>query len=184
MTLTTLAARLLADIVVAMDTLPRLVQYPESSLSKKSTAVVNFDNRLNELISTLYKCLKHYGGIGLSAPQIDITQRICVVHVPDDDFGPKSYINPEIIHKSGYALVEESCLSIPGIVGSVFRASKIVVSAQNLEGEKYQAVLHGMHAVCLQHEIDHMDGKLFIDRLFWLRRFFIRQRLKKQPAAA
>ena len=97
-----------------------------------------------------------------------------MVHVPDDGYGPQTYINPRLIWTATPGLVQESCLSVPGIVGNVFRATRLRVSACDADGNPFEREVGGMHAVCLQHEMDHLAGKLFIDRLSWFRRLRIR----------
>ena len=106
------------------------------------------------------------------------------MEVPDDDYGAQTYVNPEIIWSKTPGLIEESCLSVPGIVGNVVRATRVGVRASGLDGERFEREVTGMHAVCLQHEMDHLEGKLFIDRLSWFRRLRIRRAAAKASRAA
>ncbi len=163
----------------------KIVVYPNKTLSAISAPVEVFDEDIQDLVQDLFTTLKSLGdnsGIGMSAPQLGVSKRVSVVHVPGDEYGPKTYINPVVISRSAYGLVEESCLSVPGIVGNVIRATVISVEAQDSEGNRFESDLTGMHAVCLLHEIDHLDGKLFIDRMFWIRRWLAKQKLKKQQS--
>jgi peptide deformylase len=125
-------------------------------------------------VNDLCDTLAHHGAIGLAAPQIGVMQRVLVIHVPDDDRGRQVYINPEIIAKRGLAIIEESCLSLPGIEGRVMRAAQVVVRTSDCRGRMEEREIDGLHAMCLQHEIDHLNGKLFSERLSWFRRLRMR----------
>lgn len=147
-----------------------IIEMPDERLREHSLPVTQFDIALHDQINDLTETLKHTGGIGLSAPQAGIPKRIILVHVPDDAYGTRLYINPEILSKSTPRFVEEGCLSVPGIEGNVVRATRLKVRAQNLDGEIFELDVDGMHAVCVQHELDHLDGVLFIDRLSWFKK--------------
>lgn len=147
-----------------------IIEMPDERLREHSSPVTVFDEALKEQVSDLFDTLQDTGGIGLCAPQIGIAQRIILVHVPDDGYGARLYINPEILSKSTPRFVEESCLSVPGIEGNVVRATRLKVRAQNLQGESFELNVDGMHAVCVQHELDHLEGVLFIDRLSWFKK--------------
>ncbi len=161
-----------------------IVQYPSDTLRQVSAPVEDFDETLFALVDNLFRSLEEHGGIGMSAPQLGSLQRVLVVHVPDDDYGPQVYINPEIVSTSGFGIVEESCLSVPGIVGNVIRAAQVRVRAQDPDGNVFEREVDGMHGVCIQHEIDHLEGKLFIDRLSWFHRWRIRRATAKAQRAA
>jgi peptide deformylase len=156
-----------------------ILEHPDDTLRQTSMPVVNFDGELNRLVEDLFETLSVTGGIGLSAPQVGQLRQVLVVHVPDDQFGAQVYINPELLWTAKPGLVEESCLSVPGIVGNVFRATRLRVRARDSHGEPFEREVQGMHAVCLQHEMDHLDGTLFIDRLSWFRRLLIRRAAAK-----
>ncbi len=166
-----------------MSLLP-IVEYPEPGLRRSSIAVTEFDRELSALVDDLFDTLRESGGIGLSAPQVGQNLRISIVHVADDEYGPRVYVNPRLLAKSAPGFVEESCLSVPGIVGSVIRPTQIRVAAQDLDGREFEVDLGGMHAVCLQHEMEHLDGKLFIDRLWWLRRLWVKHQLDRRARFA
>lgn len=156
-----------------------IVEYPESVLTEVSPPVERFDESLAELIDDLFATLDQTSGIGLSAPQIGRLERVSIVRVPDDEYGPMAYVNPRILAKSAPGIVEESCLSVPGVVGNVIRFTRVRVAAQDVQGQAFEKDVTGMHAACLQHEIDHLDGKLIIDRFWWFRRLQARYQLRK-----
>ncbi len=161
-----------------------IVEYPDAGLRRTSAAVTRFDGALSDLVDDLFHTLRESGGIGLSAPQVGRNLRISVVQVEGDAYGPRVYVNPQILAKAAPGFVEESCLSVPGIVGNVIRSTRVRVAAQDAGGAEFEIEVDGMHAVCLQHEIDHLDGKLFIDRLWWLRRLQARYRLDRRTRVA
>jgi peptide deformylase len=158
-----------------------ILEHPDPMLREASQQVERFDADLRELVDNLFDTLAARGGIGLCAPQTGALQRVLVVHVPGDGYGPRVYINPRILWTAAPGFVEESCLSVPGIVGSVIRGTRARVAAQDANGNGFELEVDGLHAVCLQHEIDHLDGKLFIDRLTWFGR--LRLRLSAARAA-
>ncbi len=148
-----------------------------------SAPVDDFDADLASLVQDLVDTLHGTAtGIGISAPQVGDLRRVLVMDLTNDRNGPEVYVNPEILSRSTPGLVEESCLSIPGVVGNVVRSTELRVRALDRHGAPFERALTGMHAVCLQHELDHLDGKLFIDRLSLLRR--IGFRLKRALGAA
>lgn len=148
---------------------------PHPLLRQRCGDVESFDDGLARLVDDLRDTLAEHRAIGLAAPQIGAPQRVLVVHVPDDGRGPQVYINPEIVARRGLAIIEESCLSVPGIEGRVMRAAQVVVRTCDSEGRVEERDIDGLHAMCLQHEIDHLEGRLFIDRLSWLRRLRLRR---------
>ena len=162
----------------------QLLEYPDPRLRRSAQPVESFDATLAACIDDLRDTLREIGGIGLSAPQLGVGLRVSLVHVSDDGFGGRVYVNPRVVARSSPGLVEESCLSVPGIVGNVIRSTRLRVVAQNADGDSIETEVDGMHAVCLQHEIDHLDGKLFIERLSWLRRFQLRHRLRRRERVA
>lgn len=155
-----------------------ILEYPDPRLQMRSEVVTEFDNDLGCLVDNLLDTLSAHKALGLSAPQIDDLRQVLVIDVSEDSSAPQVYVNPEILAKSAWGLVEESCLSIPGVVGNVFRATEIRVRAQDQTGEFFESDLKNMNAVCLQHEMDHLAGKLFIDRLSIFRRLRIRSQMK------
>jgi peptide deformylase len=147
-----------------------ILEHPDPVLRRPSAPVTDFDDALATLIDDLFDTMAETRAIGLSAPQAGCLQQVIAVHVPDDGFGPQAYVNPEILDSAVPGIVEEGCLSVPGVLGNVVRATRIRVRAQDRHGETFERDVDGMHAVCVQHEMDHLVGKLFIDRLSWFKR--------------
>jgi peptide deformylase len=142
-----------------------ILEYPDPRLRLQAQPVATFDARLSRLIDDLLETLYSTTGIALSAPQTGIHLQVFVVDLSGNASAPHVYVNPEILASSVPALVEESCLSVPGVVGKLVRASRLRVRARDRCGAAFERDLEGMHAVCLQHEMDHLAGKLFVDRL-------------------
>ncbi len=151
-----------------------ILEHPDPRLRMESHAVLAFDGSLARLVDDLFETLYATSGIGLSAPQAGVLQQVVVADLSDDASAPEVYVNPELLSRAGLGLVEESCLSVPGVVGNVIRAARIRIRAHDRAGEMFERDLEGMHAVCLQHEMDHLKGKLFIDRLSIFRRLRMR----------
>ncbi len=147
-----------------------IIEYPDEALRQVSRPVQVFDSALRGLVEDLFETLAHSAAIGLSASQAGVLEQVLVVHVPGDDYGPQVYINPEIVKTARLGIVEESCLSVPGIVGNVMRPTQVHVRARDANGQQFERALGGMHAVALQHEMDHLDGVLFVDKLSWFRK--------------
>ena len=142
-----------------------LIEYPDPRLRQQSAPVTLFDPELQRFADDLLETLHATGAIGLSAPQAGDLRRILVMDLSGNASEPQVYVNPEIVARAAPGLVEESCLSVPGVVGNVLRATQVRVRAVDLAGVPFERELEGMHAVCLQHEMDHLVGKLFVDRL-------------------
>ncbi|MEO1089929.1 MAG: peptide deformylase [Pseudomonadota bacterium] len=151
-----------------------ILEYPDARLRERAEPVVAFDGELEQLIDDLFETLYATTGIGLAATQAGVRHQVLVMDLSGDASAPQEYVNPEIITSAVPGLVEESCLSVPGVVGNVIRATQVRVRAYDRTGEPFERDLEDMHAVCLQHEMDHLAGKLFIDRLSLFRRLGIR----------
>ncbi len=151
-----------------------IIEYPDPRLRLRAESVSAFDATLARLVDGLLETLYATGGIGLSAPQAAIRRQVLVMDLSGNASAPQVYINPQILTSAVPALVEESCLSVPGIVGNLVRATRLRVRAHNPEGQVFEQDLENMHAVCLQHELDHLSGRLFIDHLSLVRRLRIR----------
>ena len=161
-----------------------IVLYPDETLREVSTPVEIFDSELIKLIEDMSETMYDAPGIGLAAPQIGINKRIAVVDLGTDEESkrvPKRYvlINPKITDKSGFIKYEEGCLSIPGVREFVERPSKIIVTAKDEHGKDYELEAEGLLAVCIQHEIDHLNGVLFTDHLSGLKKKLANNKLKK-----
>jgi peptide deformylase len=151
-----------------------IIEYPDPRLRLPAGPVSAFDATLARLVDDLLETLYATGGIGLSAPQAGIRRQVLVMDLSGNASAPQVYINPEILSSAVPALVEESCLSVPGIVGNLVRATRLRVRAHDPAGQVFERDLEDMHAVCLQHELDHLTGRLFIDHLSLVRRLRIR----------
>lgn len=154
--------------------------YGDPSLRTKSVEVTRFDESLRALAQDMHETMRAYNGVGLAANQIGVLERILVVDVPLDDDTRARYtlVNPTIVKRAGSESGEEGCLSIPGIYEDVTRALAVEVRAVDERGQPLEVAGDGYLARALQHEIDHLDGVLFIDRLSPLRRQFLRRPLE------
>lgn len=156
-----------------------IIYLPDDRLRKVSKPIEKFDDELQLLISDMFETMYHARGVGLAAPQIGINIRLSVVDVIGDKREQLVLINPEIIHKEGQVVYGEGCLSIPSVYDKVIRASKVRIRAQDQTGQFYEKDAEGLLAECFQHEIDHLNGKLFIDLLSPLKRTMARKKLEK-----
>ncbi len=157
-----------------------ILEYPDARLRQRSQEVVAFDERLREDADRLLDHLYRSGGIGLSAPQLGDLRRLVVMDLSGERADPQVFVNPEILAADEVCRVEESCLSLPGVLGVVERRRRVRVRALDVAGRRFERDLEDMHAVCLQHELDHLDGRLFIDRLPVWQRHWLRLRLRLQ----
>lgn len=152
----------------------QILEYPDARLRQRAEPVAAFDAGLERLVDDLFETLYGTTGIGLSAPQAGIRRQVLVMDLSGSASAPEVYVNPGILTRALPGLVEESCLSVPGVVGNVIRATQLRVRARDPSGEVFERDLEGMHAVCLQHEMDHLAGRLFVDRLSLFRRLRVR----------
>ena len=157
-----------------------ILEYPDPRLRTKARPVTAFDAALKRRIDDLFDTMYAAPGIGLAATQVDWHQRLVVIDISKDQSGREVFINPEILQLEGEATGEEGCLSVPGIYDDVARAERVRVRYQDAGGTVIERDLDGMLAVCLQHELDHLDGKLFVDYLSELKRQRIRKKLDKE----
>lgn len=156
-----------------------ILVFPHPNLRKVAKPVAVFDDGIRDLVKDMFETMYDAPGIGLAATQIDIHQRILVVDVSEDKNSPLVLINPELLESEGEEEHEEGCLSVPGFYESVTRPEKIHVKAVDEHGEFFELNADGMLAVCIQHEIDHINGKVFIDYVSALKRNRIRKKLEK-----
>ena len=161
-----------------------ILEFPDPRLTTVASDVVSFDAALKKLVEDMTETMYSAHGIGLAATQVNVHKRLLVLDVSENQDQPRVYINPQIIGRSGEQDHEEGCLSVPGIYASVTRAEKITVKAQNLDGSFFEESLEGLHAVCIQHEMDHLIGRLFVDYLSPLKRNMVRKKLEKQRKVA
>ncbi len=157
-----------------------VLHFPDPRLRNKALPVKQVDHAVQTLIADMFETMYENNGIGLAATQINIPQRIVVIDVSDSRDQRTYLINPEILEKSGTEEMEEGCLSVPGIYDKVQRAEKIKVRSLNLEGQSFEFEADGLLAVCIQHEVEHLDGKLFIDHLSTFKRQRAEKKFKKQ----
>ncbi len=157
-----------------------ILEIPDARLRTIARPVEAFDDELRQLIEDMTETMYDAKGIGLAATQVDVHRRLLVLDVSESQDQPRVYINPEIIESEGSETCEEGCLSVPGIYAEVSRAEKVRVTAQNPDGSSFEENLDGMHAICLQHEMDHLDGKLFVDYLSPLKQRMVTKKLQKQ----
>jgi peptide deformylase len=156
-----------------MAVLPVLT-YPDPRLRLRCEPVERFDADLARLVDDLLETMYASRGIGLSAPQVGDARQVLVADLSEDGSDPQVYVNPGILSHSTPGLVQESCLSVPGVVGNLVRATRLQVRARDVTGMAFDRDLEDMHAVCVQHEMEHLAGRLFIDRLSPLRRLRLR----------
>jgi peptide deformylase len=161
-----------------------ILEFPDSRLTTVAKDVKNFDSALKELVEDMTETMYSANGIGLAATQVNVHQRLLVLDISDERDQPRVYINPQILDRSGEQVHEEGCLSVPGIYASVKRAENITIRAQDADGNAFDEKLEGLHAVCVQHEMDHLVGRLFVDYLSPLKRNMVRKKLEKQRKAA
>lgn len=157
-----------------------ILEFPDPRLRTRAEPVETVDDEIRRLAEDLLETMYEAPGIGLAATQVDVHKRVLVVDVSEDRSQPKVFINPEILAMDGQETMQEGCLSVPGIYEEVQRANHIRLRALDLDGEPYEMEAEGLLAVCIQHEIDHLDGKLFVDYLSELKRGRIRKKLEKQ----
>jgi peptide deformylase len=157
-----------------------ILEYPDPRLRTRAKPVTEVDAALRELIDDMLETMYDAPGIGLAATQVNVHRRIIVVDVSENRDDPHAFINPELELLDGSVETEEGCLSVPGFYEPVTRAEHIRVRALDRHGGAIDMEAHGLLAVCIQHECDHLDGKLFVDYLSGLKRNRIRKKLEKQ----
>jgi peptide deformylase len=157
----------------------QILEYPDPRLRTRAVPVTQFDARLEQLVADMFETMYAAPGIGLAASQVDVHQRLIVIDVSEGRDQPLVFCNPEILTREGVATTEEGCLSVPGIFDDVKRAEKVRARAQDAKGKVFELDLEGLTAVCLQHEMDHLEGKLFVDYLSDMKRDRIRKKLEK-----
>jgi len=157
-----------------------ILEFPDPRLRTRAAPVETIDESLIELIDNMFETMYEAPGIGLAATQVDVHKRLLVADVSADKSEPQVLINPEIFEKDGAVVSEEGCLSVPGYYEEVERAEHIRVRFLDRQGNDVEMEARGLLAVCIQHEIDHLDGKLFVDYLSEAKRQRIRKRLVKE----
>ena len=157
-----------------------ILHYPDTRLRTMAKAVKEVDDEIRKIADDMLETMYEAPGIGLAATQVNVHKRIIVIDVTEDRSDPLVLINPEIIEAEGEESMDEGCLSVPGVYENVTRADQVRVRALGLDGNPFELEADGLKAVCIQHEIDHLDGKLFVDYLSNLKRQRIRKKLEKE----
>jgi len=157
-----------------------ILEYPDPRLRTVAAPVTDFDNDLQRLIDNMSETMYAARGIGLAATQVDQHLRLLVMDVSESRDQLQVFINPELLDRSCSTCSEEGCLSVPEIYAEVKRAEAVTVRAQNVAGESFEQTLDGLAAICLQHEIDHLQGRLFVDYLSPLKRNMLKKKLVRQ----
>ena len=157
----------------------KILEFPDPRLRTRARPVAEVDARIRALIDDLFETMYAASGIGLAATQVNVHERLLVADVSSEQSEPQALINPVIVERDGVTVHDEGCLSIPGYFESVRRAEHIRVRYLNRDGEQLVMAAQGLLAVCIQHEIDHLEGKLFVDYLSEAKRSRIRKRLEK-----
>lgn len=157
-----------------------ILHFPDSRLRNKAKPVEKVDSAVSQLVDDMFETMYEAPGIGLAANQVNVAKRVIVIDVSEEHNQPLCLINPEILEREGEEQMEEGCLSVPGIFDKVTRAERVKMRALDRNGELFELEADGLLAVCIQHEIDHLDGKLFVDYLSGLKRQRIRKKLEKE----
>jgi|SRR5688500_350727 peptide deformylase len=161
-----------------------ILRYPDPRLHKLASKVDRVDDRIRKLIKDMSETMYAAPGVGLAATQVDVHQRVIVIDISETRDQLNVFVNPEIVAASGEADCEEGCLSVPGIYEKVRRAERITVRALNAAGEHFTLEAQGLLSVCIQHEMDHLEGKVFVEYLSRLKQNRILAKLRKQDRKA
>ena len=157
-----------------------ILHFPDERLRTIAQPVDVVDDEVRKLINDMFETMYAAPGIGLAATQVDVHQRIITIDISEEKNSPLCLINPEIIERDGVQTYDEGCLSVPGFYETVERADKIKVRALDRDGQPFELETDGLLAVCIQHELDHLQGKLFVDYLSEMKRSRIKKKLVKQ----
>lgn len=159
----------------------QILEFPDPRLRKVASPVTVFDEKLEVLIEDLFETMYEAQGIGLAATQVNVHQRVLVIDISETKDSPQVFINPSFkVIEEELSEYDEGCLSVPGFYETVSRPRAIQVTAQDKSGTEFQLEAEGLLSTCIQHEIDHLDGKLFVDYISTLKRQRIRQKLEKE----
>ena len=157
-----------------------VLEFPDPRLRTRAAPVTEFDAALQLLVANMLETMYQAPGIGLAATQVNVHRQLIVMDLSKEANQPQVYINPQILERDGTEVSEEGCLSVPNVYENVERAARIKVRAQDVDGQTFEREFEGMQAICLQHEMDHLAGKLFVDYLSGLKRERIRRKLAKE----
>ena len=157
-----------------------ILHFPDPRLRNKAKPVAEVDDGVRKLVDDMFETMYQAPGIGLAAIQVNVPLRVVTIDISEERDQPLALINPEILERDGIEEMNEGCLSVPGVYEKVRRADHIRFRALDRDGEPFEMEAQGLLAVCVQHEIDHLDGKLFVDYLSSLKRQRIRKKLEKE----
>ena len=161
-----------------------ILEFPDPRLTTVASDVDIFDEALKKLVQDMTETMYSANGIGLAATQVNVHKRLLVLDISENQDQLRVYINSQILSSEGEQDHEEGCLSVPGIYANVKRAENITIRAQDSDGNTFEEQAEGLHAVCIQHEMDHLIGRLFVDYLSPLKRNMVRKKLEKQRKVA
>ncbi|KZE34846.1 peptide deformylase [Crenobacter luteus] len=157
-----------------------ILHYPDERLHTVAKPISAVDDRIRTLIDDMAETMYEARGIGLAATQVNVHERLVVIDVSEDKSGLTAFVNPEIVERRGDTVYEEGCLSVPGIYDKVHRSEWVRVRALDRDGQPFEIEADGLLAICIQHEIDHLDGKVFVEYLSQLKQDRIRTKLRKR----
>ncbi len=161
-----------------------IIEFPDPRLRTVAKPIAQVDGALRQLIDDMFETMYEAPGIGLAATQVNVHQQLLILDVSEDKSQPMVFINPEILSSEGSQTYQEGCLSVPGIFADVKRADKITIKALDRDGKSFELAADGLLAVCIQHEMDHLAGKVFVDYLSPLKRELVKKKLAKQRKLA
>jgi peptide deformylase len=161
-----------------------ILEFPDPRLRTQAASVTAFDAELKQFVADMFETMYEANGVGLAATQVNVHKRVLVADMSEERNQPLALVNAEIVAKDGTQVYQEGCLSFPGIYADVTRALKVTVKAQDVEGKTFTVEAEGPLAVCIQHELDHLAGKVFVDYLSPLKRNLLLKRLEKQRKQA
>jgi len=157
-----------------------ILRFPDTRLKKVATPVINIDESIRKLVADMAETMYEAPGIGLAATQVDVHKQVVVIDTSEDKSDLRVFVNPRIENCLGSQTGEEGCLSVPGIYDKVERAEQVTVHYLDLDGKKQSLTTDGLLAVCIQHEVDHLNGTVFVDHLSQLKQTRIKSKLAKQ----
>ncbi len=161
-----------------------ILEFPDPRLRTKAQPVTDFGPELARLVADMFETMYEAPGIGLAATQVNVHRQLLVLDVSEEKNQPHVLCNPRVLAKDGIQTYQEGCLSVPGIFADVERANQITVEAEDVAGKTFSLQADGLLAVCIQHEMDHLAGRLFVDYLSPLKREMVRKKLEKQRRSA
>ena len=161
-----------------------ILEYPDERLRTQAQPVTRFDAALQQLTADMLETMYAAPGVGLAATQVDVPKQIIVIDVSEDRSDLRVFINPEVTRREGQAVNQEGCLSVPGIYDNVERSESVTVTALDRSGSRFTLNASGLLATCIQHEMDHLQGKIFVEHLSELKQNRIRAKLKKRQRKA